>query len=247
MSSRNYSTITSTSTSTNSPFCKVCKDAGRSVSEYTSHFVKDQPGPFGRVVCPTLLNQECRICHAKGHTSSYCTQYKPRNTQAHTTRTESLRPAVHEREREVRKPVSGTRINTYNSYSALQDDTERHERDVQSRDSQASRRSHVAHVPYAHPHGPRTRLQLDAPALSAAKVTAAPKARSINDAEWPALPKAVNIRNVDLKHAPKWSDEPEGQMTDTEFRKLAEESVMRCLLSSPEFDFITQCDADNGY
>jgi hypothetical protein len=53
-------------------FCKVCYDAGLSIKEYTSHFVKDQPGPNGRVVCPTLLAQKCLICGVPGHTSSYC-------------------------------------------------------------------------------------------------------------------------------------------------------------------------------
>ena len=56
------------------PFCKVCYDAGLPAGEYTSHFVKDQPGPNGRVVCPTLLAQKCLICGVPGHTSSYCTE-----------------------------------------------------------------------------------------------------------------------------------------------------------------------------
>ena len=54
------------------PFCKVCYDAKLPAEKYTSHFVKDQPGPNGRVVCPTLLAQKCLICGAPGHTSSYC-------------------------------------------------------------------------------------------------------------------------------------------------------------------------------
>jgi hypothetical protein len=59
-------------TTTVNPFCKVCYDAGLPTSEFTSHFVKDQPGPNGRVVCPTLLAQKCLICGVPGHTSSYC-------------------------------------------------------------------------------------------------------------------------------------------------------------------------------
>lgn len=54
------------------PFCKVCYDAGLPTEEFTSHFVKDQPGPNGKVVCPTLLAQKCLICGVPGHTSSYC-------------------------------------------------------------------------------------------------------------------------------------------------------------------------------
>lgn len=54
------------------PFCKVCYDAGLPVANYTNHFVKDQPGPGGKVVCPTLLAQKCLKCGLAGHTSSYC-------------------------------------------------------------------------------------------------------------------------------------------------------------------------------
>jgi hypothetical protein len=67
---RNNSGVRSSSTA--NPFCKVCYDAGLSTEEYTSHFVKDQPGPNGKVVCPTLLAQKCLICGVPGHTSSYC-------------------------------------------------------------------------------------------------------------------------------------------------------------------------------
>lgn len=54
------------------PFCSVCRDAGQPESEYTSHFVKDQPGPDGIVVCPLLLSQKCRYCKEYGHTPSQC-------------------------------------------------------------------------------------------------------------------------------------------------------------------------------
>jgi len=54
------------------PFCKVCHDAGKPESEYTSHFVKSAPGAGGVVVCPTLLAQQCGYCHTAGHTVSYC-------------------------------------------------------------------------------------------------------------------------------------------------------------------------------
>lgn len=54
------------------PFCKVCYDAGLRAPDYTNHFVKDQPGPNGKVVCPTLLAQKCLTCGLAGHTSSYC-------------------------------------------------------------------------------------------------------------------------------------------------------------------------------
>lgn len=60
-------------------FCKVCYDAGKPEWEYTSHYVKDQPGPNGKVVCPVILNIECNYCHEKGHTPSHCPKLKERN------------------------------------------------------------------------------------------------------------------------------------------------------------------------
>ena len=54
------------------PYCKVCHDAGKSIEEYSSHFVKSEPGPNGKVVCPTLLSLECRYCYKNGHSAGYC-------------------------------------------------------------------------------------------------------------------------------------------------------------------------------
>jgi hypothetical protein len=54
-------------------FCKVCLDAGKSESEYTSHFIRETRDPNSKVVCPTLLALECRFCFGQGHTVKYCT------------------------------------------------------------------------------------------------------------------------------------------------------------------------------
>ena len=59
----------SRTTKVNKPFCKVCKDAGKPESEYTSHWVKDLNG---KTICPTLLNTECRYCFKLGHTTKFC-------------------------------------------------------------------------------------------------------------------------------------------------------------------------------
>ena len=75
----------------NTPFCKVCYDAGLPVADYTNHFVKDQPGPGGKVACPTLLAQKCFMCGVAGHTSSYCPEEARREAERK------------EREREARR------------------------------------------------------------------------------------------------------------------------------------------------
>lgn len=58
-----------TSTTSKQPYCKVCHDAGKSESEYTTHWVKDLSG---KTTCPTLLNTECRYCYKLGHTAKFC-------------------------------------------------------------------------------------------------------------------------------------------------------------------------------
>ena len=86
----------------NTPFCKVCYDAaGLAVADYTDHFVKDQPGPNGKVVCPTLLAQKCLKCGVAGHTSSYC----PEEARLERERKE--------RDRHAQRVVNGNGVNEW--------------------------------------------------------------------------------------------------------------------------------------
>jgi len=77
--------------------CSVCRDAGKTEKEYTSHFVRDKPGPDGKVVCPLLLSLNCRRCGNKGHTFKYCKV----NTEKKTTKPEP----VQEQPKPVQKKV----------------------------------------------------------------------------------------------------------------------------------------------
>ena len=81
-----------------SQFCKVCKDAGKSENEFTSHFTRSKPGPDGVLVCPYLLSIECRYCHEKGHTPKYCKKVTEnqhyRKQQQQTTPTRPKPPVV---------------------------------------------------------------------------------------------------------------------------------------------------------
>jgi hypothetical protein len=237
-SSRQSSTA---STAVVNPFCKVCKDAGKPESEYTSHFVKDQAGPKGKVICPTLLSQACRICKETGHTSSYCSQYRPRDRVDNRENREVYYPRESDRRRDDPRGGNARDI----SFNRLREDTERHERDIHDRDvqyhreqdrqskpwlqavtkkpahqqyasSSNSRRAPAAAAPYAHPHGPRVRLELESRALSAAPaaVAVAPEEVTVNLAP-------VDIRKVDLAHSTQWGDEDNGaEMQFQEFVKF---------------------------
>jgi len=62
----------STNTISIPKFCKVCQDAGKSETEYKSHFTRESRDTNSRVICPTLLALNCRYCFKKGHTVKYC-------------------------------------------------------------------------------------------------------------------------------------------------------------------------------
>jgi hypothetical protein len=68
-------------TKVNKSFCKVCHDSGKSEAEYTSHFVKSEPGPKGVVVCPVLLASICNYCKQKGHTLKHCKELEKNKNQ----------------------------------------------------------------------------------------------------------------------------------------------------------------------
>ena len=71
------------------PCCKVCVDAGKTEKEYSSHYVKDLNG---NVTCPTLLSQECRFCHKKGHTTSHCSTLKKQKESEENSRKPPVSP-----------------------------------------------------------------------------------------------------------------------------------------------------------
>jgi len=52
------------------PYCKVCADAGKLESEYTSHWVKSFDGKT--VTCPTVKAIKCGYCFNLGHTPKFC-------------------------------------------------------------------------------------------------------------------------------------------------------------------------------
>ncbi len=70
---RNTKPVTNTNKNNSiSKFCSVCKNAGKSEKDYTSHFPKSSNGPDGVVICPTILSNECSYCHKLGHYKQQC-------------------------------------------------------------------------------------------------------------------------------------------------------------------------------
>lgn len=71
------------------PFCKVCHAAGKTEAEFTSHYVRSSANVDGVVICPTLLNQNCRYCHQNGHTVKFCSLLKQKDSESEFEKVEN--------------------------------------------------------------------------------------------------------------------------------------------------------------
>lgn len=281
MSKPQFSNSNNVKSASTTPFCKVCKDAGLPSSTYTSHYVKDQPGPNGKVVCPTLLNQACRVCGEHGHTSSYCAELKRRReyrSSSYHQESDRYRRRGEEEEEEEKKyynqrqhhhqeqPSIRSGSGRYYqdrdiSFNRLDEDTQRHEREVEERSQryyheqsrqtkpflqaalkQPQQRHH--HTPYAHPHGPRVRIEIESRALSAG-------AAHTKSSQLPSFKDhlAANNLPIDLNHSENWGDEentpfvcdPEKMMLE-----FAKSFITESRVTDEEFDFIKACDNDDN-
>jgi hypothetical protein len=75
------------------PFCKVCFDAGKPESDYTSHRVRSLPDMNGKttVTCPVLAATECRYCYQYGHTTKFCTVLEENKKKADKAKTVAIK------------------------------------------------------------------------------------------------------------------------------------------------------------
>jgi len=106
------------------PFCKVCHDAGKSEKEYTSHYVRTEPGPNGKVVCPTLLSQECGYCGACGHTPKFCQVLAKNKAAEEKAAKQATRAAIQEKPASKPAPAPASSKKSSNLFSALNSDSD---------------------------------------------------------------------------------------------------------------------------
>jgi hypothetical protein len=103
------------------PCCKVCKDAGKSKEEYSSHWPKDNSG---RVVCVTLLTQACRYCETAGHTTKYCPKLaKEKKNDAKYAHFVARGERIRSYEEKPKKP-SASANSSASRFALLMDDAE---------------------------------------------------------------------------------------------------------------------------
>ena len=107
------------------PFCKVCFDAGKAEKEYTSHYVRSEPGPKGKVVCPTLLSQECGYCRGNGHTPKFCTVLIANKVAEEKTARQVAKKIEQEKQEAEKKTASSKKlVKNNNKFAALSDDAD---------------------------------------------------------------------------------------------------------------------------
>ena len=109
------------------PFCKVCFDAKKPESEYTSHYVRSRPDQNGNtiVTCPILSATECRYCYKFGHTIKFCNVLEEKKKKDNKDKSVAIRNQK-AAERNAVVPVSLKRDNaTYaGKFASLYDEEE---------------------------------------------------------------------------------------------------------------------------
>lgn len=97
------------------PFCKVCFDAKKPESVYTSHFVRKTKDPNSEPTCPIVMATECRYCHKLGHTISRCVLREQNNAR---------RDAQAQVRVQAPAPVHAPVRNANNRFSLFEEDEE---------------------------------------------------------------------------------------------------------------------------
>lgn len=117
-----------TTMATKKPYCKVCFDAGKPESEYTSHWVRSLPDRLGKttVTCPILLDTECKYCRKLGHTTKYCPAIKRMNKEKEKAITrEKLAKAEKSKADSQKQCLQNNKLSTFASLMDSDSETEK--------------------------------------------------------------------------------------------------------------------------
>ena len=188
-------------------YCKVCHDAGKSETEYTSHFIRENRDPCSKVVCPTLLSLECRYCSKKGHTVKYCKNLeKDKIAEARQTKSSitNTKPKSQEKYKQPNNMFS-------NLESDSEDEEQEQEKEVKEVEVRAPITSNIKSYASA----------LLRPALTSKEVKIAPIiTRQNND----VVPSYNNIKSTYIKNK-SWADTDSDSDSELEEEKEEKEEV----------------------
>ncbi len=115
------------------PYCKVCHDAGKAESVYTSHCVKTYNINTGKTdtTCPTLLALECRYCYKSGHTVKFCPVLEENKKMDVERARDRARHEYQARQKQQQTPVQ-TQNKPKNAFAAFAEEQEDEERENQA-------------------------------------------------------------------------------------------------------------------
>ena len=118
--------------STKKFYCKVCHDAGKTESVYTSHCVKTYNINTGKTdtTCPTLLALECRYCWKTGHTVKFCPVLEENKRMDAQRARERARHEYQARQEQQQVAVQ-TQNKPKNAFAAFAEEQEDEEREAQ--------------------------------------------------------------------------------------------------------------------
>ena len=112
------------------PYCKVCQDAGKPESIYTSHWVKSLPDKNGqtKTICPTLLDTECRYCFKLGHTTKFCPVLEKANKKR--TKNDIRNQFNKDKDQFIKnaKPVSNKKVSCFDALDLGRDSVSKEEK-----------------------------------------------------------------------------------------------------------------------
>lgn len=231
------------------PFCKVCQDAGKSEKEYTNHFVRSEPGPNGKVVCPTLLAQECRYCFQQGHTAGYCPVIaKNKAAEEKALKQAAKRVYMEEQEAEKAKPKPKAAKKITNSFAAAfcSDSDSEEEKHIVSKKAEIKAKPAQNNSIIASAQKASAKVH---PAQASAKVAPAPV--RTKEEEFPALPtmpKLARATSVMTGYASMAAKTPVEFENEKYQQQLIENSIKRQM--PPVFkatDRTDECILVSGY
>jgi hypothetical protein len=208
------------------PFCKVCFDAGLPEAKYTSHFVKSEPGPKGKTICPTLLSQECRYCYQQGHTAKYCPIIdEKKKMEEKAAKVEARTAAVLKREEEQKEPKPAPAKKSSNIFDALNSDSDEEVSKKKVRMLPLKRSETIRESTIKAPAS-----ILSAPVKQPVKQVIKPTKPRSREEEFPALPSKPKIVAAPVTmsgYASVAAKTPEEYQSEVYEQKLMEDSIKR--------------------
>ena len=224
---RNFNANAKNASNSKKPFCKVCHDAGKPESVYTSHCVKTYNIKTGKTdtTCPTLLALECRYCWKLGHTVKFCPVLEE-NKKMDVERARDRARHEYQVRQEQQQAAVQAQNKPKNAFAAFAEEQEDEEREAQ--EEVAKQELQVKQELQAKEEFPalmgNTRVVQNSNAKSYSCIAATPAdERRLEMARQQRLQQAAQVEAQ--KKAVSWADEEDSEDEDEAYESEEEEEV----------------------